>query len=104
MLDCLGIQVIFAMGTASGGSERITESFCINNANPQLKDLKKILPIPRVLNLMPPLLHPLTKGKREKETLMQEMHRKDDDVMDDGAVMVKVLFCVFLRAGFWKNF
>jgi hypothetical protein len=57
-----------------------------------------------VLNLWPPLLLPLIKGKREKEELMQETHHKDDDVMVDAVVMVKVIFCMFLRAVFQKNF
>jgi hypothetical protein len=38
MLDRFAIQAIFAMGTASAGSGRIAESFCINAVAPQLKE------------------------------------------------------------------
>jgi hypothetical protein len=103
MLDCFAIQAIFAMATASAGSERIAETFYINNIAPQLKEFKKVLSIPGVLNPRPPLLLPSTKDKREKEELMQETHCKDDNIMVNAVVMVKVIFCMFLRAGFCKN-
>jgi hypothetical protein len=35
MLDHFAMQAIFAMGTASAGSEHITESFDINDVAPQ---------------------------------------------------------------------
>jgi hypothetical protein len=56
-----------------------------------------------VLNPSPPLFLPLTKGKRVKEQLVQEMHRKDDDVMVGAVVMERALFCVFLWMGLGKN-
>ncbi len=56
------------------------------------KSFVKVLYILGVLNCRPPLLLPLTRGKREKDELMQEMHWKDDDVMGDGAVIVKEFF------------
>jgi hypothetical protein len=70
MLDNFAIQAIFAMGTASAGSERIAESFCINAITPRLKEFFKVLSITGVLNPWPFLLLPSTKGKREKEELL----------------------------------
>jgi hypothetical protein len=41
MLDRFAMQAIFAMGTASAGSEHIQESSYINNAAPQLTEFSK---------------------------------------------------------------
>jgi hypothetical protein len=53
-----------------------------------------------VLNALPPLLFPVTKGKRDKKELMQETHCQNVNPMVDDVAMVKVIFWMFLRAGF----
>ncbi len=53
-----------------------------------------------VLNALPPLLLPMTKGKREKEELMQEMHCQNVNPMVDDVAMAEVIFWMFLKAGF----
>jgi hypothetical protein len=68
------------------------------------KSLKKVLPITGVLNALPPLLLPMTKGKREKEELMQEMHCQNVNPMVDDVAMAEVIFWMFLRAGFKYKF
>jgi hypothetical protein len=55
-----------------------------------------------VLNSLPPLLLPMTKGKREKEELMQETHCQNIDPMVND-VMTEVIFWMFLRVGFKYN-
>jgi hypothetical protein len=64
------------------------------------KSPKKVFPITGVLNALPPLLFLMTKGKREKEELMQEMHCQNVNPMVDDVAMAKVIFWMFLRAGF----
>ncbi len=64
------------------------------------KSLKKVLPITGVLNALPPLLFLMTKGKREKEELMQETHRQNVNPMVDDVAMAEVIFWIFLRVGF----
>ena len=57
-----------------------------------------------VLNALPPLLLPMTKGKREKEELMRETHYQNVDPMVDDGAMAEVIFWMFLRAGFKYKF
>jgi hypothetical protein len=64
------------------------------------KSLKKVLPTTGVLNALLPVLLPVTKGKREKEGLMQERHCQNVDPMVDDVSMAEVIFWMFLRAGF----
>jgi hypothetical protein len=53
-----------------------------------------------VLNALPLLLLPMTKGKREKEELMRETHCQNVDPMVDDVAMAEVIFWMFLRASF----
>jgi hypothetical protein len=57
-----------------------------------------------VLNALPLLLLPMTKGKKYKEELMQEVHCQNVDPMDDDVAMAEVVFWMFLRAGFKYKF
>jgi hypothetical protein len=94
------------MGTASARSECIEESFCINDVAPQLTEFSKSpFYTGSALSLISPSSS-LDKGqKREGGTDARgALHCKDDDIMVDAVVMVKVLFCMFLRAGFCKKF
>jgi hypothetical protein len=62
------------MGTASEGSDRLRNLSVSTTSLLNQQNFPKVLSIPGVLYLWPPLLLPTTKGKREKEELMQEMH------------------------------
>jgi hypothetical protein len=42
----------------------------------------------------------MTKGKREKEELMQETHCQNVNPMANDVAMAEVIFWMFLRAGF----
>jgi hypothetical protein len=70
------------------------------------QSIPKVLSLLGVLYLWPPHSSSLDKGqKREGGTDARDaLHCKDDDVMVDAVVMVKVLFCMFLRAGFREKF
>jgi hypothetical protein len=67
------MQAIFAMGTASAGSERITDFLMSMISILNWKSFKEVFSIPGVLNPCTPLLLPLMKGKREEEELVGEM-------------------------------
>jgi hypothetical protein len=68
------------------------------------KSLKKFLPIRGVLNASPPLLLLMTKGKREKEELIEEMHCQNVDPMVNDVAMAEVIFWMFIIAGFKYKF
>ncbi len=58
----------------------------------------KVLFIPGVLPLWCPLLLLLTKGKREEEKLLWEMHCQDNNAMVDAVVIAEVIFWMFLSS------